>query len=550
LNAIGLLDEAASRLRLQHESKPEPIADLEREVLNLQIELEALRRESGVHVTARRGEIRRLLHAKQATAQELGAAWSAQRETLEQRKAARASLQQARADLAVAERDGDLVRAGELTYAIIPRLEKEFSQWSEAAGGGAGGEGAETGDSDAALLSEQVTEAHIAEIVARATGIPAARLVAGEREKLLQMEATLARSVIGQDEALAVVSNAVRVSRAGLQSSERPLGTFMLVGPTGVGKTHLCKALAEFLFDSADAVTRLDMSEFSEKHAVSRLVGAPPGYVGYDEGGQLTEAVRRRPYSVLLLDEFEKAHREVATLLLQVLDEGRLTDSQGKTVDFRNTIIIMTSNLGAEALASLPEGAASSKARPEVLKAIADAFPPEFVNRLDEIVLFERLTRERIAAICAVEVQQLRERLSARGVRLRLSPDALLRLAEAGYDPAYGARPVRRAIRHHLLDPLSRLLIGDQEAQDGATVLVDTKDTGAGAGGGAAQPSIVPPLPGVPFATGLFGAGGAAAAVPPSDMAAAVRIRLLAPGAPLPPEDTGVDWDEGPESAA
>ncbi|EOD36502.1 Hsp104 [Emiliania huxleyi CCMP1516] len=343
------------------------------------------------------------------------------------------------------------------------------------------------------------------------------------------MEATLARSVIGQDEALAVVSNAVRVSRAGLQSSERPLGAPLLAPSCWSGRPAWARrASARFLFDSADAVTRLDMSEFSEKHAVSRLVGAPPGYVGYDEGGQLTEAVRRRPYSVLLLDEFEKAHREVATLLLQ-------------TVDFRNTIIIMTSNLGAEAARVAAGGG-------RLLQGAARSAQGDR-GRLPARVLFERLTRERIAAICAVEVQ-LRERLSARGVRLRLSPDALLRLAEAGYDPAYGARPVRRAIRHHLLDPLSRLLIGDQEAQDGATVLVDTKDTGAGAGGGAAQPSIVPPLPGVPFATGLFGAGGAAAAVPPSDMAAAVRIRLLAPGAPLPPEDTGVDWDEGPESAA
>ncbi|EOD39398.1 Hsp104 [Emiliania huxleyi CCMP1516] len=313
------------------------------------------------------------------------------------------------------------------------------------------------------------------------------------------MEATLARSVIGQDEALAVVSNAVRVSRAGLQSSERPLGAPLLAPSCWSGRPAWARrASARFLFDSADA-----------------------------------------------------AHREVATLLLQVLDEGRLTDSQGKTVDFRNTIIIMTSNLGAEAArvaaggGRLLQGAARS-AQGDRGRLPARVRQPA---RRDSEVLFERLTRERIAAICAVEVQ-LRERLSARGVRLRLSPDALLRLAEAGYDPAYGARPVRRAIRHHLLDPLSRLLIGDQEAQDGATVLVDTKDTGAGAGGGAAQPSIVPPLPGVPFATGLFGAGGAAAAVPPSDMAAAVRIRLLAPGAPLPPEDTGVDWDEGPESAA
>mmetsp|Transcript_15476 Transcript_15476/g.49174 ORF Transcript_15476/g.49174 Transcript_15476/m.49174 type:complete len:524 (+) Transcript_15476:280-1851(+) len=512
---------------MQHESKPEPIADLERDVLTMQIELEALRRESGVHVEARRAQLRESLHAKQAEAEKLNAAWSAERSALEQRKTARSNLQKARAELGVAEREGDLVRAGELKYSIIPRLEKEFSQWSNAAGSTAGGN-----HGDDALLSEQVTPTHIAEVVARATGIPATRLVAAERERLLEMEATLAKTVIGQDEALAVVANAVRVSRAGLQSPDRPLGTFMLVGPTGVGKTHLCKALADFLFDSPDAVTRLDMSEFSERHAVSRLVGAPPGYVGYDEGGQLTEAVRRRPYTVLLLDEFEKAHREVATLLLQVMDEGRLTDSQGKKVDFRNTLIIMTSNLGADALAALPEGASSEQARPEVLKAVAAAYPPEFVNRLDEIVLFNRLSRDRVAKITEMELQQVRSRLAQRGMRLRVSEEAILRLADAGYNPAYGARPVRRAVRHFVLDPLAQLLIGDEHAQDGATILVDVPPAEAA----APSKSVV---------SGFF--GGSTSAAPSSEPDLGVRIRLLAPDEELSPADSRQNWNGGPE---
>jgi len=284
---------------------------------------------------------------------------------------------------------------------------------------------------------------------------------------------------VGQSEALSVVSNAVRVARAGLQSSLRPLGAFLLVGPTGVGKTQLCKALAEFLFDTADAIVRLDMSEYSERHTVSRLVGAPPGYVGYEEGGQLTEAVRRRPYSLVLLDEFEKAHREVATILLQVMDEGRLTDSHGKTIDFRNSLLVLTSNLGADALARLAEGRPSEEARPQVMEAIAQALPPEFVNRLDSIVLFNRLPRERIAEIAAMEVDSVRSRLAERGMALRVTPAALQRLADAGYDPAYGARPVRRAVRRQLLDPMAQVLIGDGAAQEGASILVDEDREGA-----------------------------------------------------------------------
>ena len=483
-SAIDLLDEAAARLRLVQESKPEALADLEKKVLTMKIELEALRREAGQVAESRRQKLIRDLHATQAESQQRSTAWEREKGVNEQRKSARQRLQSAKADLAAAERDGDLVRAGELTHAVIPRLENEISQWEEAlglGGDGKGGGGVASGGAasgggvggDADPLSEVVTAAHVAEVVARTTGIPADRLLSAEREKLLEMEAELGKQVVGQPEALSVVSNAIRVARAGLQSAERPLGVFLLAGPTGVGKTQLCKALADFLFDSPEALTRLDMSEYSERHSVSRLVGAPPGYVGYEEGGQLTEAVRRKPYSILLLDEFEKAHKEVATLLLGAMDDGRLTDSMGKTVDFKNCLLVLTSNLGADALAALPEGATSEQARPQVLEAISRALPPEFVNRLDQIVLFNRLPRERIAEIARIEVAQVRERLATRNMGLSLSPGALHRLAEAGYDPTYGARPVRRAVRAQLLDPLSKVLIGDKAAVEGATMLVD-----------------------------------------------------------------------------
>jgi ATP-dependent Clp protease ATP-binding subunit ClpB len=422
--AIDLIDEAAARVRMVQESKPEGVSDLEREVLGMQMELAALKKEGGGQAKARTVQLQGTLHAAQAEAARANAAWAKQRAAQEQHKTARQRLQQARAEVAGAQRDGNMARAGELTHAVIPRLESELLQWEEQTAAAASGAGA---------AAEQVGAEQIAEVVARATGIPVSSLMAGERDKLLHMEARLAEQVVGQDEALRVVSDAVRVSRAGLQAAERPLGAFLLVGPTGVGKTQLTKALAQFLFDSPDAVTRFDMSEYSERHSVARLVGAPPGYVGYDEGGQLTEAVRRRPYSLLLLDEFEKAHRDVATLLLQVLDEGHLTDSHGKRVDFRNTLVVLTSNLGAEALAALPEGAQSEQARPEVLKAVAEHLPPEFVNRLDQIVLFNRLQRAQIAQIVGMEVDHVRERLRARGLRLGVSPGALSWLAGVGH---------------------------------------------------------------------------------------------------------------------
>jgi len=468
--AIDLLDEAASRLRMQQESKPEAIADKERQVLTMQIELEALRKETGAAARARRSELQGELHALQSETDAANADWSREREALDQRKTARQRLQQARSDLAAAERDGNLMKAGELTHAVIPRLEAELTQWEGAVPqASADAEGADGG-----MLSEHVTAADIAEVVSRATGIPVSQLELAEKDKLAHLEHRLAEQVVGQDHALKVVADAVRVSRTGLQPPDRPLGVFLLVGPTGVGKTQLCKALASQLFDSEEAVTRLDMTEYSESHSVSRMIGAPPGYVGYGEGGQLTEAVRRRPYAVVLLDEFEKAHRTVATTLLQVMDEGQLTDSQGTKVDFRNTLMVLTSNLGAEALASLQEGKPSEDARSEVMQAIAAALPPEFVNRLDQIVLFNRLPKSEIGKIAALELHKVGERLSERHLELHVSGGAVDWLAQAGYDPAYGARPVRRAVRQHLLNPLARAIIGHEaESTDGMHVVVD-----------------------------------------------------------------------------
>jgi len=520
--AIDLLDEAASRLRMQQESKPEAIAEMERAVLEMQIELASLQSESGSAAARRRNELQAKLRTQQATAEKASAAWARERRALEQRKTARQRLQQARNDLAVAERDGQFGQAGELKHAVVPRLEQELAEWEAAVpeGGGATGAGGGGGGRGGGMLSEQVTAAHIAEVVSKMTGIPVATLELGERAKLLGLEAKLAETVVGQDHALKVVADAVRVSRAGLQPPDRPLGVFLLAGPTGVGKTQLCKSLAAQLFDTEDAVTRIDMTEYSERHSVARLVGAPPGYVGYEEGGQLTEAVRRQPYSVVLLDEFEKAHREVATLMLQVMDEGQLTDSQGKRVDFRSTIVVMTSNLGADALAALQDGQTSEAARPKVMEAIASALPPEFVNRIDQIVLFNRLDRQQIHSIAEIEVSKVARRLRDQQLELHVSPAATSWLAEAGYDPAYGARPVRRAVRQYLLNPLARTML---EYDGGDDDFCDEDDVSLDASGDSAVGTRH-----VVVGTGGEGGGLRIRVVPEDEVAAALEAEVSA----------------------
>jgi ATP-dependent Clp protease ATP-binding subunit ClpB len=368
-------------------------------------------------------------------------------------------LDAARTEQELAERRGDLNKAAELRYATIPALEKKLS---------------EAGEGGAKLVNEAVTEEGIASVVSRWTGIPVEKMLEGERAKLLRMEDELRRRVVGQEEALEAVAKAVRRARAGLQDPNRPIGSFLFLGPTGVGKTELAKAVAAFLFDDERAMTRIDMSEFMEKHAVSRLIGAPPGYVGYEEGGSLTEAVRRRPYQVILFDEVEKAHEDVFNVLLQVLDDGRLTDGQGRTVDFRNTIIVLTSNLGAQAIAELPEDAEVEAARPAVMRAVRERFRPEFLNRLDEVVLFRRLARADMGAIVDIQLRRLRALLEERKIELDLTPSALDWLAEAGYDPVYGARPLKRVIQRHLQDRLAGLLLaGEVKAGDRVQVVVD-----------------------------------------------------------------------------
>lgn len=436
-SAIDLIDEAASRLRLQRESKPEELFDLDRQILVAQIELEALRRESDAPSAERRAVLEAELRERQARADELNRRWSKERAAVEAQKEAQLELEDARRRLERAQRDGDLMAAGELRHAVIPELEARSAALETQVASGARGR----------LLSDEVTADTVAEVVARSTGVPVDRIVRGERDKLVSLEATLTKRVVGQPRAVTCVSDAVRVARAGLHDANRPLGAFLFVGPTGVGKTELCKALAQQLFDAESAMTRIDMSEYSERHSVSRLVGAPPGYVGYDEGGILTEAVRRRPYCVLLFDEFEKAHRDVGTLLLQVLDDGQLTDSAGKRVSFANTLIVMTSNLGADALAKLPEGQPAESARGAVMEEVRAHLAPEFINRLDEIVLFNRLSREQIAEITRLEISKAAARLQGRRITLELTDAATAWLADVGARQsgphAPGERPAR-----------------------------------------------------------------------------------------------------------
>ncbi|MDO6732308.1 ATP-dependent chaperone ClpB [Marinovum sp. 2_MG-2023] len=449
--AIDLMDEAASRLRMAVDSKPEELDALDRDILQKQIEAEALRKEDDQASKDRLDKLERELGDLQDQSAQLTAKWQAERDKLSAARDIKEKLDRARAELDIAKRNGDLAKAGELSYGVIPQLEKQLSQ-------------AEEQEQDGVMVEEAVRPEQIAQVVERWTGIPTSRMLEGEREKLLRMEQELHRRVIGQDQAVKAVSNAVRRARAGLNDEGRPLGSFLFLGPTGVGKTELTKAVANFLFDDDNAMVRIDMSEFMEKHAVSRLIGAPPGYVGYDEGGVLTEAVRRRPYQVVLFDEVEKAHPDVFNVLLQVLDDGVLTDGQGRTVDFKQTLIVLTSNLGSQALSQLPEGADSAQARRDVMDAVRVHFRPEFLNRLDETIIFDRLKREDMAGIVDIQLARLVKRLAARKIELDLDEAATKWLADEGYDPVFGARPLKRVIQRALQDPLAEMLLAGDVA--------------------------------------------------------------------------------------
>ncbi|WP_412564374.1 ATP-dependent chaperone ClpB [Thalassobius sp. MITS945101] len=456
--AIDLVDEASSRLRMEVDSKPEDLDQLDRQILQLQIEGEALKLEDDAASKDRLETLEKDLAELQERSAELTANWQAGRDKLASGRELKELLDRARAQLEIAKREGNLARAGELSYGIIPDLEKKLAD-------------AEAQENTGMLVEETVRPAQIASVVERWTGIPTAKMLEGEREKLLRMEEDLHARVIGQNAAVTAVSNAVRRARAGLNDENRPLGSFLFLGPTGVGKTELTKAVAEFLFDDDSAMVRIDMSEFMEKHAVARLIGAPPGYVGYDEGGVLTEAVRRRPYQVVLFDEVEKAHPDVFNVLLQVLDDGVLTDGQGRTVDFKQTLIILTSNLGAQALSQLPEGADAVDAKRDVMDAVRAHFRPEFLNRLDETIIFDRLGRGDMDGIVEIQLRRLAKRLTSRKITLELDEPAKVWLADAGYDPVFGARPLKRVIQRALQNPLAEMLLAG-EVLDGATVEV------------------------------------------------------------------------------
>ena len=463
--AIDLVDEAGSRLRMQVDSKPEELDELDRRIIQLKIEREALKKETDRASKDRLKNLEKELTELEESSASLTARWEAEKEKLQGSQSIKAELDQARLSLEQAQRQGDLAKAGELAYGAIPELEKRLTE----------AEGSEGGDGDNGMVEETVSTNHIAQVVSRWTGIPVDKMLEGEREKLLRMEEEIAKRVIGQQEAVKAVSTAVRRARAGLQDPNRPIGSFMFLGPTGVGKTELTKALAAFLFDDESAMVRVDMSEFMEKHSVSRLIGAPPGYVGYEEGGVLTEAVRRRPYQVLLFDEIEKAHADVFNVLLQVLDDGRLTDGQGRTVDFRNTLIVMTSNLGSEYLVHQPSDADTDQVADQVMGVVRGHFRPEFLNRVDEIILFHRLKREQMGAIVDIQMARLQKLLDDRKIALSLSPEARDWLANKGYDPSYGARPLKRVIQKHVQDQLAEAVLGGRIG-DGDKVVVVEKD--------------------------------------------------------------------------
>jgi ATP-dependent Clp protease ATP-binding subunit ClpB len=456
--AIDLVDEASSRLRMQVDSKPEELDNIDREIVRLKIEQEALKKETDTASKDRLERLTKELADLEEQSAAITARWKAEKDKLGTAADLKKKLEETRNQLAAAQRNGDWAKAGELSYGVIPGLEKQLSDVEAKADGGG-------------LMEEAVTPDHVAGVVSRWTGVPVDKMLEGEREKLLHMEQDLAKRVVGQAEAVSAVSTAVRRARAGLQDPNRPIGSFMFLGPTGVGKTELTKALASFLFDDETALVRIDMSEYMEKHSVARLIGAPPGYVGYEEGGALTEAVRRRPYQVVLFDEIEKAHPDVFNVLLQVLDDGRLTDGQGRTVDFRNTLIIMTSNLGAEYLVNQPEGQDTDAVREEVMGVVRSHFRPEFLNRVDEIILFHRLKRSEMGAIVDIQMRRLQKLLEDRKIVLQLDEEARNWLADKGYDPAYGARPLKRVIQKHVQDPLAELILAG-EIRDGETVPV------------------------------------------------------------------------------
>ncbi|GFE64914.1 ATP-dependent chaperone ClpB [Litoreibacter roseus] len=462
--AIDLVDEAASRLRMEVDSKPEELDALDREILQKQIEAAALEKEDDAASKDRLAAIEKELSELQERSAEMTAQWQAERDKLEGARDLKEQLDRARAELDIAKREGNLAKAGELSYGVIPQLEKQLAD-------------AEDRENEGVMVEEAVRPEQIASVVERWTGIPTSKMLEGEREKLLRMEEAIGSRVIGQKSAVRAVANAVRRARAGLNDENRPLGSFLFLGPTGVGKTELTKAVAEFLFDDDSAMVRIDMSEFMEKHAVARLIGAPPGYVGYDEGGVLTEAVRRRPYQVVLFDEVEKAHPDVFNVLLQVLDDGVLTDGQGRTVDFKQTLIILTSNLGAQALSQLPDGADASQAKRDVMDAVRSHFRPEFLNRLDETIIFDRLARSDMAGIVDIQLHLLEKRLAGRKIALNLDEGARAWLAEEGYDPVFGARPLKRVIQRALQDQLAEMILSG-DIKDG-----DAIDVSAGADG-------------------------------------------------------------------
>ncbi|MEM1352461.1 MAG: AAA family ATPase, partial [Pseudomonadota bacterium] len=462
--AIDLVDEAASRLRMEVDSKPEELDALDRQILQMQIEAEALRLEDDAASKDRLETLEKELSDLKEKSDSLTAQWQAERDKMAGARDIKEQLDQARAALEIAKREGNLARAGELSYGVIPQLEKQL-------------EDAEGQEESGLMVEEAVRPEQIASVVERWTGIPAGKMLEGERDKLLRMEEQLHARVIGQNTAVKAVSNAVRRARAGLNDENRPLGSFLFLGPTGVGKTELTKAVAEFLFDDDSAMVRIDMSEFMEKHAVARLIGAPPGYVGYDEGGVLTEAVRRRPYQVVLFDEVEKAHPDVFNVLLQVLDDGMLTDGQGRTVDFKQTLIVLTSNLGAQALSQLPDGADASAAKRDVMDAVRAHFRPEFLNRLDETIIFDRLARADMDGIVDIQMARLLRRLAGRKITLDLDEGARKWLADEGYDPVFGARPLKRVIQRALQDPLAEMLLAG-DVKDGDTISVSAGSEG------------------------------------------------------------------------